>query len=154
MVFTRDKRFGALAEDRWRWVLVLMAVLLTLLIVAVLVWGLFAPGEGAQEQTNSDEPEAQEESQSASETGESPQAVEVPDLVGLTLSEAEEEIGGVGLERGAVNEISSYAVPAGTVAAQEPAVGVEMDPGFPVHLVISSGPPETVNNAVGGTGSG
>jgi excisionase family DNA binding protein len=152
VVFTRGEKFGALVEGRWRWVLALLVALLTLLMVVVLVWGLLAPGEGEQEQMSSDEPAAQEEPQSASETGESPQAVEVPDLVGLTLSEAEEEIGGVGLERGAVNEISSYAVPAGTVAAQEPAVGVEVDPGSPVNLVVSN-PSGTVSNAVGVTGS-
>jgi excisionase family DNA binding protein len=154
VVFTLGERFGDLVKGRWRWLLALLVTALVLLMVAVLVWGLLAPGEGAKEQTSSNEPEAQEESQSASEASESPQAVEVPGLVGLTLPEAQEEIDMVGLEGDAVNEVSSYAVPAGTVAAQEPAVGVEVDPGSPVNLVVSSGPPESVSNAVGGTGSG
>lgn len=127
---------------------------MALVMVAVLVWGLLAPGEGAQEQTSSEEPEAQEEPQSAPETGESPQTVEVPSLVGSALPEAEEEIDDAGLARGAVDEISSYAVPMGTVAAQEPAVGVEVDLGSPVNLLVSSGPPETASNAVGTADTG
>jgi excisionase family DNA binding protein len=154
IVFTRRKKFGVLAEGRWRWVLALLAALSGLLVVAVLVWSLSALGEEAQEQTNPDEPEAQEKPQSASESGESPQAVEVPGLIGLALPEAEKEIDDVGLEQGIVREIQSYAIPGGTVAAQEPAVGMEVDPGAPVNLVVSSGPPETASNAVGGTGTG
>jgi len=83
----------------------------------------------------------QQEPQSASDTNESPQAIEVPGLVGSALREAEEEIGEAGLELGTVDEISSYAVPAGTVAAQEPAVGVEVDPDAPVNVMVSNGPP-------------
>jgi len=146
-----------LAGGRWRWVLALLAALSGLLVVTVLVWGLFAPGEEAEEQTKLDESEAQEEHQSSSEAGEGLQAVEVPGLIGLTLSEAEEVIDEVGLEQGTVNEIPSYAIPSGTVAAQEPAVGVEVDPGASVNLMVSSGSPETADTAskdVGGTGTG
>jgi beta-lactam-binding protein with PASTA domain len=60
----------------------------------------------------------------------------------------------LGLEQGTVRGIPSHAIPAGTVAAQEPAVGVEADSGAPVNLVVSSGPPESVGNAVDGTGTG
>ena len=154
VVFTRRKKFGTLAGGRWHWILALLVALLALVMVAVLVWGLLAPGEGAQEQTSFEEPEAQEEPQSAPETGESPQTVEVPSLVGSALPEAEEEIDDAGLARGAVDEISSYAVPMGTVAAQEPAVGVEVDLGSPVNLLVSSGPPETASNAVGTADTG
>ena len=138
VVFTRGERFGALTRGRLRWVLML---LVALLVAAVLVWGLIAPDESVQEQTSSDEPEVQQEPQSASDTKESRQAIEVPDLVGSALPKAEEEIGEAGLELGTVNEISSYAVPAGTVAAQEPAVGVEVDPDAPVNVMVSNGPP-------------
>ena len=154
VVFTRRKKSSTLAGGRWGWILALLVALLALVIIAVLVWGLLAPGEGAQEQTRSEEPEAQEEPQSALETGESPQTVEVPSLVGSALPEAEEEIDDAGLARGAVDEISSYAVPMGTVAAQEPAVGVEVDLGSPVNLLVSSGPPETASNAVGTADTG
>jgi excisionase family DNA binding protein len=152
VLFTRRKKLGVVAGGRW--VVVLLAALSGLLMAAVLAWGLLAPGEEAQEQTNPDEPEAQEEPQSASEAGEDPQAVEVPDLIGLALPEAEEQIDGLGLEQGTVRGIPSHAIPAGTVAAQEPAVGVEADSGAPVNLVVSSGPPESVGNAVDGTGIG
>ncbi|MDQ3284314.1 MAG: PASTA domain-containing protein, partial [Actinomycetota bacterium] len=43
----------------------------------------------------------------------------------------------MGLEQGTVSEIPSYAIPAGTVAAQEPAVGAEVEPGAPVNLMVS-----------------
>ena len=141
VVFTRGERFGALTRGRLRWVLMLLVALLVLLVAAILVWGLTAPDESVQEQTSSDEPEVQQEPQSASDTNESPQAIEVPGLVGSALPEAEEEIGEAGLELGTVDEISSYAVPAGTVAAQEPAVGVEVDPDAPVNVMVSNGPP-------------
>ena len=158
LIFRRRTKFGVLAGGRWRWVLALLAALSGLLVVAVLVWGLPAPGEEAEEQTKPDESEAQEELQSASEAGESLQAVEVPGLIGLALPEAEEEIDEVGLEQGTVSEIPSYAIPAGTVAAQEPAVGAEVDPGAPVNLMVSGGSPETAetasNDGGGGTGIG
>lgn len=141
VVFTRGERFGALTRRRLRWVLMLLVALLVALVAAVLVWGLIAPDESVQEQTSSDEPEVQQEPQSASDTNESPQAIEVPGLVGSALPEAEEEIGEAGLELSTVDEISSYAVPAGTVAAQEPAVGVEVDPDAPVNVMVSNGPP-------------
>jgi PASTA domain len=141
VVFTRGERFGALTRRRLRWVLMLLVALLVALVAAVLVWGLIAPDESVQEQTSSDEPEVQQEPQSASDTNESPQAIEVPGLVGSALPEAEEEIGEAGLELGTVDEISSYAVPAGTVAAQEPAVGVEVEPDAPVNVMVSNGPP-------------
>ena len=141
VVFTRGERFGALTRRRLRWVLMLLVALPVALVAAVLVWGLIAPDESVQEQTSSDEPEVQQEPQSASDTNESPQAIEVPGLVGSALPEAEEEIGEAGLELGTVDEISSYAVPAGTVAAQEPAVGVEVEPDAPVNVMVSNGPP-------------
>jgi excisionase family DNA binding protein len=142
VVFTRGEKFGALTRRRRRWVLAFLVAPLALLVVVVLVWGLLAPGEESQEQASSDEPDTQEEPQSVSGAGESTQTVEVPSLIGSALPTAEEEIGEAGLELGAVDEVSSYAVPAGTVAAQEPAVGVEVDPNTPVNLMVSSGPPE------------
>lgn len=141
VVFTRGEKFGALTRRRWRWVLAFLVPPLALLVV-VLAWGLLAPGEESQEQASSDEPDTQEEPQSVSDAGESSQTVEVPSLIGSALPTAEEEIGEAGLELGAVDGVSSYAVPADTVAAQEPAVGVEVDPDTPVNLVVSSGPPE------------
>jgi excisionase family DNA binding protein len=156
VIFSRSKKLGVLAGGRW--VLALLAALSGLLVVAVLVWGLLAPGEEAEEQTKPDESEAQEELQSVPEAGESLRAVEVPGLIGLALPEAEEEIDEVGLEQGIVSEIPSYAIPAGTVAAQEPAVGAEVAPGAPVNLIVSGGSPETAetasNDGGGGTGTG
>ncbi|MDQ3860753.1 MAG: PASTA domain-containing protein, partial [Actinomycetota bacterium] len=68
--------------------------------------------------------------------------------------EAEEEIDEVGLEQGTVSEIPSYAIPAGTVAAQEPAVGAEVDPGAPVNLIVGGGSPETAKTASNDGGGG
>jgi tRNA A-37 threonylcarbamoyl transferase component Bud32 len=73
--------------------------------------------------------------------GEGPQAARVPDLVGLTYSEAEGELERAGLLLGGVQEVSSGTVPAGVIASQDPQAGSTLKPGSYVYLTTSIGPP-------------
>jgi serine/threonine-protein kinase len=80
-------------------------------------------------------PEAVEEVPTA------PATDEVPDLIGMTLPEAEDELAGAGLKLGAWNEIPDYEVPAGRVVVQGPEAGEGVEPDTPVDLIVSAGPP-------------
>jgi serine/threonine protein kinase len=73
--------------------------------------------------------------------GEGPQVARVPDLVGLTYSEAEGELGRAGLPLGGVREVFSETVPAGVIASQDPQAGSMLDRGSYVYLTTSIGPP-------------
>ena len=73
--------------------------------------------------------------------GEGPQAAKVPDLVGLTFSEAEGELEQAGLLLGGVEEVTSETVPAGVIASQDPEAGSTLEPGSYVYLTSSIGPP-------------
>jgi len=68
-----------------------------------------------------------------------PCLVEVPNVVGLTQSEAESVITGLGLAVGTVNEQCSE-VEAGKVISQTPEGGTQVTQGSSVNLVVSSGP--------------
>lgn len=144
----RPEKFGVLARRRRKGVLVLF--LLALLAGAVLVWSLSGSGEEEEieQPATPDEQSVEESSQSVPEAVEeaptAPPTVEVPDLVGVTLPEAEQEIAGAGLQFGAWDEIPDYEIPAGRVVAQGPEAGEEVDPDTPVDLIISSGPPAYV----------
>lgn len=146
----RREKFGTLARRRrWGALALLLMLLLVLLVSAVLVWGLPGSAEEETGQLASDEQSVEEEeSQSASEVVEevpqapaAPQTVEVPDLVGMTLPEAEGELDEAGLELGAWNEIPDNEVPVGRVVVQGPEAGDEVDPDTPVDLIVSAGPP-------------
>ncbi len=65
--------------------------------------------------------------------------VTVPDLVGLTLAEAESAIADADLQVGAV-DIADDAAPVDTVLSQDPAADSEIDQGAAVNLIVSSGP--------------
>ncbi len=157
----RREKFGALARRRRRGAL---ALLLVLLVGAALVWGLSGSAEEETEQpATSDEQSVEEEFQNVSEVVEevppSPQAAEVPDVAGMTLSEAEGELVEAGLKLGAWSEIQDYEVPVGRVAVQGPEAGAGVDPGTPVDLIVSAGPPvygpEVLGDNVGnGVGTG
>lgn len=69
--------------------------------------------------------------------------VTVPDLVGMTLERAETEIDDAGLALGDVSlAIAEESVAtSGTVLAQTPLPGTEVDEGTSVALVIATGPP-------------
>ncbi|HEV8045772.1 MAG TPA: Stk1 family PASTA domain-containing Ser/Thr kinase, partial [Rubrobacter sp.] len=66
--------------------------------------------------------------------------VEVPEVRGLSLSEAEAELSQAGLSVGSVNEITSETAPEGEVIEQGIGPGAAVDPGTAVNLGISSGP--------------
>ncbi len=67
--------------------------------------------------------------------------VDVPDLVGLTLEEARQELADAGLElRTAGDEVYSDDVDKGSVAAQTPDAGATSAEGSSVTLTVSKGP--------------
>ena len=72
--------------------------------------------------------------------GEGPQVVRVPDLIGLSYSEAENELEESGLLLGGVEEAPSETVPAGVIFKQDPSPGTRLDPDSYVHLTTSLGP--------------
>ncbi|MDR4461199.1 MAG: PASTA domain-containing protein [Nitrospirales bacterium] len=65
----------------------------------------------------------------------------VPDVMGLTQSNAETALSAAGLTVGIVTTANSETVPSGIVISQTPAAGIKVTPGSAVALVISSGPP-------------
>jgi len=64
----------------------------------------------------------------------------VPDVLGMTVSEAEATLHSVSLVIGVVSYACSDTISAGLVMAQDPSAGTEVAPGSEVDLVISSGP--------------
>jgi serine/threonine-protein kinase len=69
-----------------------------------------------------------------------PQAT-VPDLTGMSQSNAEAALADVGLELGTVAQEQSASVPAGAVIRQDPPAGEEVDKGSSVSIVVSTGSP-------------
>ncbi len=154
----RREKFGTLARRRRK---IILALLLALLVGAVLVWGLYGSGteEEVEQSAPPNEQSMEEDSQSAPEVVEeaptAPPAAEVPDLFGMTLPEAENELAGVGLKLGAWNEIPDYEIAAGRVVVQGPEAGEEVNPETPVDLITSSGPPVYAPEVpAGNTGDG
>ncbi len=75
---------------------------------------------------------------------------EVPDVVGMPLSDAEVVLDGVGLTVGTVTEGYSDSVPTGRVISQEPLPGANVVRGSAIQLVVSLGfPPEDTLDGVG-----
>jgi hypothetical protein len=70
-----------------------------------------------------------------------PQTVKVPDVAGLTTSEARQRITGAGLKVGKINSFPSANVAAGRVIASGVAAGTPVDPGTQINLDVSTGPP-------------
>ena len=64
----------------------------------------------------------------------------VPNVVGMTLAEAEAAIVAAGLAVGVVTEAYSPTVPVGDVISQDPAGGSSVLPASAVNLVVSKGP--------------
>ena len=64
----------------------------------------------------------------------------VPDLVGLTYSEAEGELEQTGFLLGGVKEVASETVPEGVIASQKPQAGSTLERGSYVYLTTSIGP--------------
>jgi beta-lactam-binding protein with PASTA domain len=70
-----------------------------------------------------------------------PSTVSVPDLSGMSQSQAESAIQGAGLAVGTVSSQSSTTFPAGIVINQAPAPGAKVDKGSTVNIVVSTGSP-------------
>src|SRR5919112_4809114 len=70
-----------------------------------------------------------------------PQTVRVPDVAGLTTSEARQRITGAGLKVGQINSFPSANVATGRVIASGVAAGTPVDPGTQINLDVSTGPP-------------
>ncbi|MDQ3793011.1 MAG: Stk1 family PASTA domain-containing Ser/Thr kinase [Actinomycetota bacterium] len=77
--------------------------------------------------------------------GTNPEVARVPDLVGLSYPEAENELVEAGLLLGGVEEAPSETVPAGTIIKQDPPPGTTLDPYSYVYLTSSVGPVDTGN---------
>jgi tRNA A-37 threonylcarbamoyl transferase component Bud32 len=73
--------------------------------------------------------------------GKGQQVTKVPDLTGLTYSEAEDRLEGAGYLLGGVEEATSQTVPAGVIMKQDPPPGTTLDSGSYVYLTDSVGPP-------------
>ena len=85
--------------------------------------------------------EAREGSRIVLIVGGGPSVAEVPDLIGLTYSEAVSKLEQAGYLLGGVKEIRSATVPAGLIAEQDPRAGTPLDQGSYVYLTTSVGPP-------------
>ncbi len=96
---------------------------------------LLAVGEVPRSAGNPDEEEAKEEG--------------VPDLVGLSYSEAEEALEGAGFVLGGVEEVPGETAPAGVIVGQDPEAGSAAEAGAPVFLTTSTGRPSASATAPG-----
>jgi eukaryotic-like serine/threonine-protein kinase len=67
--------------------------------------------------------------------------VPVPDLTGLTQTDAQNVLTAAGLTLGVVSPLTSTTVPAGSVISQVPPAGQKVDKGSSVAIVVSSGSP-------------
>ena len=67
--------------------------------------------------------------------------VQLPNLVGLKLEEAQRQLTAAGLQAGPQKTVASATVPAGSVAQTEPPAGSPLAPRTAVTLVLSSGAP-------------
>jgi eukaryotic-like serine/threonine-protein kinase len=71
-----------------------------------------------------------------------PEQVEVPEVYGLSLEEAQATLEGVGLTSTPVESTLPNDEPAGTALETDPGTGAFVDPGSTVTLYYSAGPPE------------
>jgi excisionase family DNA binding protein len=158
---TGREKFGTLARRRRRGILALLLVLVASVVLAA--WGPLDLGGRVFGQPASDEQSSvEEDSQSATSTDEevplAPPSVEVPDLVGMTLPDAEDKLADAGLKLGAWNEIPTNESSPGRVVTQGPQAGEEADPDSPVDLIVSAAPPayqpDTAGSNIGGPGVG
>jgi hypothetical protein len=80
----------------------------------------------------------------------SPSTVELPDLTGLSPSEAKSKLSDAGLKLGSQDEVSSNDVPKGEIVRQSPAAGKKVEKSSSVDFTVSSGPNQVpVPNVVG-----
>src|SRR5688572_12770606 len=86
----------------------------------------------------------------SSEEMSDPETIPVPDVVGLTQSEAEAMLTNAGLVVGTVTTASSAKTPVGSVSSASPAAGTLVSSESPVHLEVSSGPAQVAVPDVAG----
>jgi hypothetical protein len=79
--------------------------------------------------------------------------VEVPDLTGEMVGEAESKLTALGLEVGEMEREPSNTFSRDTILASEPSAGVEVEPGSAVTLLVSGGP-ATVRHLFSDQGDG
>ena len=72
-----------------------------------------------------------------------PQPIDVPNVVGLSQTDATTAITGAGFTVGQITETASDTIPAGSVISQSPAAGTMAVPNSLINLTISSGPPSS-----------
>jgi hypothetical protein len=89
--------------------------------------------------------EAEEDSKILLTVGETPEVARVPDLVGLSYTEAENKLEEAGLLLGGVKEVPSETVPAGVIMKHDAPPGTTLDPNSYVYITTSVGPPDTAN---------
>ena len=65
--------------------------------------------------------------------------VEVPDLKGLTVAEAEDQLADLGLRLGDQAEATSETIPIGLIVSQDPTAGQELSRGDRVDVTVSAG---------------
>jgi serine/threonine-protein kinase len=68
-----------------------------------------------------------------------PQSINVPDLKGMRLEQAERSLNLVGLKVGHVLHVYSDTIPGGNVVASNPVFGHELEVGREVDLIVSDG---------------
>ena len=79
--------------------------------------------------------------------------MELPDLTGLSPSEAKSKLSDAGLKLGSQDEVSSNDVPRGEIVRQSPAAGKKVEKSSSVDVTVSSGPnqvpvPKVVGSSV------
>lgn len=74
-------------------------------------------------------------------------SVDVPSLVGATLSEALVRLGANGLELGRVESVANNRAPVGTVVAQDPPVAQRVAAGARVNVSVAGGPARPTTSA-------
>jgi PASTA domain len=84
--------------------------------------------------------EAQKGSKILLTVGEGARVARIPNLVGLSYTEAENKLEGSGFLLGGVQEAPSATVPAGVIMKQDPPAGTPLEPNSYVYLTTSVGP--------------
>jgi serine/threonine-protein kinase len=115
----------------------------------------------SQESSSSDEGKVMEQSPPGGEKAEvgsvvtltvggGPSTVEVPDLSGMTVSEAGSALDSAGLKLGDRSESVSDSIPEGGIISQNPSAGTGVAPGTSIDVTLSTGPRQvTVPDVVG-----
>lgn len=125
-------------------------IVVVLLVVCGVIFalnaGAFGGGEPADASSTQQSPTAASSSTSSpTATASTAQEVAIPNVVGLSQSDALEMLSREGFATSAITEEHSVSTPEGFVISQSPAGGQMGDPStVRVSLVVSSGPQETV----------